>query len=66
MHYEQTTIQKCFAIETQTTHFTLFIQGDVNKYNLFSELFKTALFKYQFYNVVNQVGEGVKISCHDL
>ena len=69
MHYEQTIIQKCFAIpESKYTFWSFFIQGDVNKYTLYMYCYRKSLKKgffffanYQFCNVVNQDSEGVEL-----
>ena len=51
--------------QNQNTHFAFFMQGDMNKYSLYmyycSKLFKKYFANCKFFNVVNQVREGVKL-----
>ena len=35
MRYEQTILQKCFAMPESKYTFAIFMQGDINKYTLY-------------------------------
>ena len=53
MHYEQTIIQKCFALPESKYTFCHIIQGNINKYTLYIHVLLQQIVYKKYFNLQN-------------